>query len=255
LTSSRSIDLNADLGEHDGDGFAHDEAILDVVSSASIACGAHAGNPAVMRRTVVAAHSRGVSIGAHPGFPDREGFGRRESGLSISEIGDSVADQIEELAKCCLAEGARLGYVKPHGALYNRAVSDTGLAEEISQRIAMIDDSLIVLTLPHSALADAATRIGLEVAREAFIDRAYLPDGTLVPRSRDGAVIHDVHSSAARAVEMIRDGRVTAIDGSQIEIDAQSFCVHGDSVSALETVSEARRLIEAAGFSVKPFAQ
>ena len=117
MTSSRTIDLNADIGEHDGDSFVHDEAILDIVSSASIACGAHAGNPAVMRRTVAAAHSRGVRIGAHPGFPDREGFGRRESRLSLREIGDSIAGQIKDLITCCVAEEAKLDYVKPHGAL------------------------------------------------------------------------------------------------------------------------------------------
>ncbi|MEO8575640.1 MAG: 5-oxoprolinase subunit PxpA [Gemmatimonadales bacterium] len=252
---TRSIDLNADLAEHDGDSFAHDDAILDVVSSASIACGAHAGSPVVMRQTIASAYTKGVSIGAHPGYPDREGFGRRESKLSITAIGDSVAAQIEQLLDCCAAEGAKLVYVKPHGALYNRAMKDAELSAELVKRIAAIDDSLIILTLPKSALARISIVMGLSIAREAFIDRAYLPDGKLVPRSESGAVIHEVDAAASRAVEMARDHRVMAIDGTEIGIDAQSFCVHGDSIHALQTVTEARRRLEAAGFSIETFAR
>ncbi len=253
LISARSIDLNADLGEHDGDRFAHDNAILNVVSSASIACGAHAGSVAVMRRTVAAACGRGVSIGAHPAYPDREGFGRRNSALSIADVGRSVVAQIQQLMDCCAGEGAKLGYVKPHGALYNRAVGDAELATELVQRIADLDDSLVILTLPDSALARAAIEAGMNVAREAFLDRAYMADGSLVPRSREGAVIHDTSLAARRALEMARDRRVTTVDGGRIEIDAESFCVHGDSRNALETVTEARHLLEAAGFSIAAF--
>jgi UPF0271 protein len=208
-----------------------------------------------MRRTIAMACERGVTIGAHPGYPDREGFGRSESHLSPGEIGDSVAQQIELLAAYCTEKGAVLAYVKPHGALYNRAVTDSELARVIADRIAQIDDSLVVLTLPGSALADQAARRGMTVAREAFIDRAYMPDGTLVPRSRDSAIIHDISLAASRAVEMVRDGRAAAIDGTPVRIDAQSFCVHGDSRNALETVSETRRQLEAAGFSISPFAR
>ena len=255
MTPARSIDLNADLGEHDGDGFAHDDAILDVVSSASIACGAHAGTLAVMRRTVASAYAKGVSIGAHPGYPDRGGFGRRETSLSIAEIGDSMVAQVEKLAHCCNAEGARLVYVKLHGALYNRAVTDNALAAAIVRRIADLDETLVILTLPDSALARAANQRGIIAAREAFIDRAYMPDGRLVPRSQENAVIHDMEAAAKRAVVMARDRTVLAVDGSPIGIDAQSFCVHGDSANALETVSEARRQLEAADFSIAPFAK
>lgn len=207
------------------------------------------------RRTVASAHAKGVAIGAHPGFPDREGFGRRDSTLSVKDIAISVADQITLLMDSCAAEGATLRYVKPHGALYNRSVADIELANAIVERIREIDDSLVVLTLPKSALGEIAKQAGLSVAREAFIDRAYLTDGTLVPRTRDGAVIHDPTLAASRAVTMVRSRRVSTIDGVDIEIDAESFCVHGDSVNALETVSEARRQLEAAGFSIAPFAK
>ena len=255
MASIRSIDLNADLGEHDGDGFARDDAILDVVSSASIACAAHAGTPSVMRRTIASAYGKGVAIGAHPGFPDREGFGRRDSTLSIEDIGSSVADQIALLRVSCAEAGARLRYVTPHGALYNRSVADVQLANELVARIREIDDSLVVLTLPGSALAEAARQAGLPVAREAFIDRAYMSDGTLVPRTREGAVINDSSQAAMRAVKMVQSRRVTTIEGAEIDINAESFCVHGDSVNALETVSEARRQLEEAGFSIAPFAK
>ena len=255
LISARSIDLNADLGEHDGDGFAHDDAILDVVSSASIACGAHAGSLSVMRKTVASAYSKGVSIGAHPGYPDREGFGRRDTALSIAAIGDSIAAQIEKLGDCCNVEGARLVYVKPHGALYNRAANDDELATELVTRIAELDETLVILTLPESALGRMAAQNGIRVAREAFIDRAYMRDGRLVPRSQENAVIHDIETAARRAVEMARDRSVLAIDGEPIGIDAESLCVHGDSANALEAVTEARRQLEAAGFSIAPFAR
>jgi len=255
LAPIRSIDLNADLGEHDGAGYPRDDAILDVVSSASVACGGHAGSLSVMRRTVASAYAKGVAIGAHPGFPDRDGFGRRDSTLSVKEIGASVADQIGVLRDSCAAEGARLLYVKPHGALYNRSVADVDVANELVERIRDIDDALVVLTLPASAFGEAAKHAGLSVAREAFIDRAYMSDGTLVPRTRDGAVIHDPGLAATRALTMVSTRRVTTIDGVEIGIDAESFCVHGDSVNALETVSEARRQLEAAGFSIAPFAR
>ena len=155
----------------------------------------------------------------------------------------------------CAAEGATLVYVKPHGALYNRSVADVELATELVERIREIDHSLVVLTLPKSALGEIAKEAGLAVAREAFIDRTYMTDGTLVPRTRDGAVIHDPALAATRAVTMVRNRRVNTIDGVDIEIDAESFCVHGDSVNALETVTEARRQLEEAGFSIAAFAK
>lgn len=252
---THSIDLNADLGEHASDGFAGDFAMLGAVSSASIACGAHAGSPDVMRRTVAEAYEREVSIGAHPGYPDREGFGRRDAGLEISAIIASVAAQIELLAECCAAEGARMTYVKPHGALYNRAVRDAGLARLLAECIADFDGSLAVLALPHSMLLAAARSHGLKTVREAFIDRAYLDDGTLVPRATPGALIEDPAVAASRAVTMARGDPITSLDGSPITIEADSLCVHGDSANALETVRLARDALEKAGFSIRPFAR
>jgi UPF0271 protein len=248
-----SIDLNADLGEHDGSGYATDLALLDVVSSASIACGAHAGSPDVMRSTVSAALERGVSIGAHPGYPDRQGFGRRELGMTVTDILDSFARQLDLIARCCTSEGARLGYVKPHGALYNRAVKDRELAHELAAHVAHFDESLAMLALAGSMLEQESRSSGLAVAREAFIDRAYLDDGTLVPRDREGAVIDDAVAAAARAVEMARGGAIATIDGTLIRIAADSLCVHGDSQNALPTIRLAKANLEAAGFAVRAF--
>jgi UPF0271 protein len=252
---THSIDLNADLGEHEGNGYAADFALLDVVTSANIACGGHAGSPDVMRLTVAAASGRGVSIGAHPGYPDREGFGRRELNLGIETILASVQAQIELLAECCAVEGARLRYVKPHGALYNRAVRDEELARLLAARIANVDRSLMILTLPGSALEREARSTGLTVAREAFIDRAYSSDGTLVPRDTPGAVIEDPGMAATRALEMARDHTVTTLGGVPIGISPDSLCVHGDSRHALETVRLARQKLEDAGFAVRAFAR
>lgn len=252
---TRSIDLSADLGEHENDGFASDFAMLGVVSSASIACGAHAGSPEVMRETVAEAYVRGVSIGAHPGYPDREGFGRREPGMETSAIIASVEAQIELLAECCAAEGARMTYVKPHGALYNRAVKDAELARLLSACIARFDSSLAVLGPARSMLVAEAKSHGLKTALEGFIDRAYLDDGTLVPRNIAGAIIEDSEVAAARAVIMARGEVIASLHGSPISLEADSLCVHGDSANAVVTVRLAREALEKAGFAIRPFAR
>jgi UPF0271 protein len=251
---TRSIDLNADIGEHDGDGYAADASLLDVVSSANIACGKHAGSLEVMRRTVALAYERGVTIGAHPGYPDREGFGRREIGLSLGKIIDSFEKQIENLQACCDAEGARLRYVKPHGALYNRAARDADLARLLAGCIARIDSSLVLLALAGSILESEARSLGLRTAAEAFIDRAYMADGTLVPRERSGAVIEHAELAAKRAVEIAATGKIRTVDETELTVKADSLCVHGDSRNALETVRLARANLEAAGFTIAPFA-
>ncbi len=255
MASKLSIDLNADIGEHDGEGYGRDTALLDVVSSASIACGAHAGSANVMRRTIAAALERDVSIGAHPGYPDREGFGRRELDLSVADIVTSLLRQLELMVDCCSAEGATLRYVKPHGALYNRVATDNELARVVAACVKEFDSTLVVLALSGGALENQATALGLPVAREAFIDRAYMPDGTLVPRSRDDAVIRDAGLAADRAVDVALNRRVITVDGSSVKVEAQSLCVHGDSLNALDAVSEARRRLEAAGFTIEPFAR
>ncbi|HEU4878906.1 MAG TPA: 5-oxoprolinase subunit PxpA [Gemmatimonadaceae bacterium] len=254
MTTSRSIDLNADIGEHDGDRYASDFALLEVVSSANIACGAHAGSTEVMRATIAAAYERGVSIGAHPSYPDREGFGRRDLGLANDAIVRSFEAQVELLAEACAVEGAVLAYVKPHGALYNRAAKDAELAHLLAACAFRFDSWLTMLALAGSALEHESKAVGLRVAREAFIDRAYLADGTLVPRDQMGAVLHDSEAAATRAVLMARDHEVTAIDGTIIRVDADSLCVHGDSSNALETILLARGALEGAGFSIRSFA-
>ena len=255
MTSVRTIDLNADLGEHDGDGASADSAMLDVVSSANIACGAHAGSREVMDLTVKAALSRGVAIGAHPSYPDREGFGRRELGMNLDHILASVRDQIIALSLCCSSAGARLSYVKPHGALYNRASRDAELAKALAACVAEIDSSLTMLALGGSSLEYESLNTGLSVAREAFIDRGYTSDGMLVPRGSEGAIIADVASAARRALVIARDHKIEAVDGSPFDARADSLCVHGDSPNALEIVHAARMELEAAGFTIAPFAR
>jgi UPF0271 protein len=249
-----SIDLNADLGEHDGNGFARDEAILDVVSSANIACGAHAGTAEVMRLTIRAAYDRRVSIGAHPSYDDRHGFGRRELNQSPSAIIPTVLAQLDFIEDACAAEGASLQYVKPHGALYNRASNDRELARLLCAAFARFDSRIVVLALAGSVLVEEAIQHDLQVAREAFIDRAYLRDGSLVPRDRPGAVIESEEEAALRAVEMVIDQSIATVDGVRIPVHADSLCVHGDSSNAVKTVGLARHKLEARGFTIAPFA-
>jgi UPF0271 protein len=248
------IDLNADLGEHDGNGFARDEGILDVVTSASIACGAHAGNLEVMRRTIAMAYERGVSIGAHPSYDDREGFGRRELNLAPHSIIPSVIAQLDFIEEACSAEGATLSYIKPHGALYNRAAKDRELARALSAAFARFDARIVVLALSGSVLASEADLHGLRVASEAFIDRAYMGDGSLAPRDMKDSVIEDADRAASRAVRMASERSVLAIDGTEVALKADSFCVHGDSANALKTIRLSREKLEAAGFTIAPFA-
>jgi UPF0271 protein len=256
-TSARlSIDLNADLGEYTGaGGAALDDAILDVVSSANIACGVHAGDAEVMQRTVEAAAKRSVSIGAHPSYPDREGFGRREMELSPRDLAVEIISQIEALAACCAKAGTRLMYVKPHGALYNVAAREAAIARVVADSVRHVDRGLVLLGLAGSALVREGERAGLAVAREAFADRAYLPDGTLLSRSRAGAVLHDAEEVATRAVSMARDCAVTSIDGVRLSVKADSLCVHGDNPEALALVTETRAALEKAGFTIAPFAR
>jgi 5-oxoprolinase (ATP-hydrolysing) subunit A len=250
-----TIDLNADLGE--GFGRSHlagDEALLDLVSSANIACGFHAGDVTTMRDTVRAAASRGVAIGAHPSYPDIPDFGRRELGLSPKEIRFHVAYQLRALGEVCRAENAKLSYVKPHGALYNRAAKDSSAAAAIVEAICDVDPSLVLLGLPESEMARAAKHSSLSFAAEAFADRAYKPDGSLVPRKEPGAVIHDVQTSVHRALTLVRSSTITADDGTTVGVVAQSLCVHGDNPDALPMLRELRATLERSGVRIAPFA-
>jgi len=244
------IDLNADLGESYGRWELDDAPLLDVVTSASIACGFHAGDPMVMRRTVRAAGGRGVAIGAHPGYPDLVGFGRRELAATADEIGAMVLYQVGALQAVCAAEGTRLRYVKPHGALYNRAARDAAAADAIALAVRAADASLALLGLAGSELEHAARRAGIPAVREAFVDRAYRADGTLVPRGEPGAVLDDVEAVAERAWTLVRDGCVRSIEGEIVRVQADSLCTHGDGAHALALCTAVRARLEREGVRV-----
>lgn len=243
-----TVDLNADLGE----GCGADEELLALVSSASIACGAHAGDERTMRATIDAALGRGVSIAAHPGYADRERFGRSETGATPAEIRELILAQLDAFAAVCSAAGAAFSHVKPHGALYNRAMSDAGAAESIASAAAAFDSTLSVMCMPGSELARAATAAGLGVTREAFLDRAYRSLTELVPRGAPGALIGDAAEAAARAERMVLDRTVTAADGSNLRIEADSLCVHGDNPAAVAVLRAARARLENAGVTIAP---
>jgi UPF0271 protein len=250
-----TIDLNADLGEGFGAWRAgDDDALLALVSSANVACGFHAGDPVVMRRTVEAAAARGVAVGAHPGYPDLLGFGRRDLAASPEEVTAYVLYQVGALAAFCAAAGTRLRYVKPHGALYNRAARDPATARAVAEGVRLADPSLVVLGLAGSHLVRAAEEAGLRAAAEAFVDRGYLADGSLVPRGQPGATLHDADAVAARAVRMVREGAVTAADGAEVVVRPHSLCVHGDNPDAPAILAAVRAALAGAGIAVAPFA-
>ena len=248
------LDLSADVGEGIvSAGGSTDLKVLSLVSSASVACGGHAGDEETMRRATALARRLGVTIGAHPGYPDREGFGRRELDLPPDAVAAQVADQIHALIRCAAAEGARVCYVKPHGALYNRAAREPGLAEAIAAAVRSVDPSLSVLGLAGSALVAGARAAGLRGVAEAFLDRGYAADGTLVPRRQPGALVDDAGAVGRRAVGLARDRVVETVDGSRLQVLAESCCVHGDSPQAPELVRAARAALEGAGVTIAPF--
>lgn len=250
-----SVDLNADLGEGFGRyDLPQDAAILDLITSANVACGFHAGDPLVIRRTVAEAARRGVVIGAHPGYPDLLGFGRRELGATPAEIEAYVVYQIGALSAFCTAAGTKVRYVKPHGALYHRAVQDPAAAGAIARAIRAVDPELVLLGFPGSPMMTAARREGLRTADEAFVDRGYTPQGTLVPRSEPGALLDDPAVCADRAARMVLDGLVEAVDGTVLPIQADSLCVHGDGPAAAALLTAVRARLEASGVRIAPFA-
>lgn len=225
-----SVDLNADLGEQSN---GSDEALLGLVSSANIACGWHAGSALMMQQCVAWAVDRGVAIGAHPSFPDRDNFGRTEMQLPANEIYSGVQYQIGALAAIAAANGAGLAHVKPHGALYNMAARDAALADTIVAAIYDVDPTLALFGLAGSELIAAARRGGLTAIEEVFADRGYNPDGSLVKRGAPGALIEDEEQALAQTMHMIRDGKVRAIDGSWVPLKADTVCLHGDGAHAL----------------------
>lgn len=234
------IDLNSDLGE----GAGHDDEILDLVSSANIACGFHAGDPASIFATIQAALERGVALGAHPSFPDRENFGRTEMTLPLAEVYAAVAYQVGGFQALARAAGGRMNHVKAHGALYNMAARDRALAEVIANAVFAIDPKLILFAPSESELDYAATELGLQTASEVFADRNYLADGSLVPRSRPDAFVHDPREAAERIVRMLDEGMVRAADGTDVAITATTVCVHGDNPQAVMFVRKLRERLE-----------
>ncbi len=242
------IDLNADLGE----GMGHDGELLRLVSSANIATGAHAGDPEIAARTIREAMARNVAVGAHPGFADRENFGRVELALSPVEIIRLVTEQLAGFCRLAASLGARVNHLKPHGALYNMAARDPAVARAVAAATAAVDASLIVFAPVRSPLAQAAAEAGLAVAREVFADRNYLGNGELVPRTRPEALLHDAGEAAQRVLRMLREGRVTAIDGTEVAVEAETVCVHGDTPDAVAFAGELRRLLAEGGVVVEP---
>jgi UPF0271 protein len=245
------VDLNADIGESFGIyKTGNDSELLRYVTSASIACGYHAGDPCVMRQTVIAAARAGVAIGAHPSFPDLTGFGRREMNLEPREIVDLVLYQIGALHAIAKAEGVPLQHVKPHGALYNMSVRRADIGAAIAQAVASFDQSLVLMALPGSELQSAGIRLGLRVAAEGFADRSYEPDGSLTSRRVPGSVLSEPGRAAEQAVRMVRENRISARDGSSISQQIDTICIHGDTPSSAEVASVVRSELEKAGIVV-----
>jgi UPF0271 protein len=234
------IDLNSDLGE----GAGHDNEILDLVSSANIACGFHAGDAASIFATIQAALERGVALGAHPSFADRENFGRTEMTLPPADVYSLVAYQIGAFYALARAAGGRMNHVKAHGALYNMAARDRALADVIANAVLALDPKLILFAPAGSQLDFAATELGLTTASEVFADRNYVADGSLVPRSDPKAFIHDPLEAADRIISMVDQGKVLAVDGTEVAISASTICVHGDNPQAVEFVRKVRERLE-----------
>jgi UPF0271 protein len=245
------IDLNSDLGEAFGPWtLGDDEALMPGLTSASIACGFHAGDPGTMRRTLALTRAHGVAAGAHPGFPDLVGFGRRDLHATPREVEDLVLYQVAALAGMALSEGQRLAHVKPHGALYNMACRDRALAAAVARAVAAIDTSLVLFGLPGSALLEEGARAGLRVAAEAFADRAYNADGSLASRQRPGSVLTDPVMVAERARRLVAEGEVTAVDGSVLRLRADTLCVHGDTPGAAALLRHLREALQDAGVQI-----
>ncbi len=250
------IDLNCDLGESFGNyKIGMDEEVIPLISSANVACGYHASDPIVMQKTITMTKKFGTAVGAHPGFPDLMGFGRRNLSVSPAEAKAYTLYQLGALDAFCRTQGVKLQHVKPHGALYNMAAKDYELARGICEAIYEFDKDLIVLALSGGELVRAGQDIGLRTALEFFSDRAYEEDGTLVNRRKEGAVITDENEALARVVRMIKENKLTAITGKDISIKADSVCVHGDGVKALEFVEKIREKLTDEQIAIKPLAE
>jgi UPF0271 protein len=249
------LDLNSDLGEGYGRWtLGDDAALLEIVTSANVACGFHAGDPATIDRTVRTAVERGVAVGAQVSYPDLVGFGRREIDVPPGDLTADVLYQLGALEAFARAAGSRVRYVKAHGALYNRIVRDPVQAAAVAEAIRRYDPALPLLTLPGSAAAAAAAEAGIEAVGEGFADRAYTGDGRLVSRREPGAVLEDPGRVAARAARMATEGRVGTVDGGEVAVEVRSLCVHGDTPGAVELARAVRAALEAAGVVLEAFA-
>jgi 5-oxoprolinase (ATP-hydrolysing) subunit A len=235
-----SVDINADLGE----GAGHDDELFDLISSANVATGFHAGDADTMHAAVSTAKKHGVAVGAHPSFFDRENFGRRELQVSNQEVLDAVAYQLGVFQAIASAAGVRPNHVKPHGALYNMAVRDQELADAIARAVESVDRKLILFAPDKSRLARAGEAHGLQIAREIFADRNYLNDGWLVPRTRPDALLSDPKEAAARVLRMLREGKVCSVEGRDVDVRGETICVHGDTPGAVEFARELRTQLE-----------
>ena len=253
--NTTSIDLNSDLGENVPDRIvSDDEAMLGLVSSANVSCGFHAGSPEGIRTTLAAATRDGVVIGAHPGYDDYEGFGRRPLDVPAATLQAQVEYQIGALLGLTAAVGGSVSYVKPHGGLYNAIVHDEAQAKVVVDAVKAVDPTLVFLGLAGSVANRVADMAGLSVAAEAFADRSYNPDGSLVSRTEPNAVLHDPEAVAARVLSLVETGQVEAIDGSLVDVDAQSICFHGDSQGSIDMARASRQLLESSGVRIAAFA-
>ena len=247
-----SVDLNCDMGESFGAWqMGNDAALMDFVSSVNVACGFHAGDASVIRQTIETAISKNVAVGAHPSFPDLQGFGRREIKMSASEVFDIVLYQIAAVKGICESSGAKLHHVKPHGALYNQAAKDENLAEAIAKAVKAIDGKLILYGLAGSFLISEAEKLGLQTASEVFADRTYQADGSLTPRSQPNALIENTEKAAAQVWQMISEKTVMTTDGEKIALFAETVCIHGDGTHALEFAKTINAKLKANGVKIE----
>lgn len=252
----QEVDLNADLGESFGAyKIGMDEEIIPYISSANVACGFHASDPVVMEKTVAFCRENGTAVGAHPGYPDLVGFGRRKMAVSPAELKAMVMYQIGALSAFCQAEGIPLQHVKPHGAMYNTAGKDLTQALAICEGIRAVNPKLILLGLSGSKLIEAAKQVGLPCRSEVFADRAYEEDGSLVARSREGAMITDEDLAVRRVIQMVKEGTVTAITGKVIPVQADSICLHGDSRKAVLFAEKISAALRDAGIRIRPMGE
>ncbi|MBN2033837.1 MAG: 5-oxoprolinase subunit PxpA [Deltaproteobacteria bacterium] len=256
MTDQNKIDLNSDVGESFGNyKLGMDEDVIPLISSANIACGFHGGDPSVIRSTIALAKKYGVSPGAHPGFPDLLGFGRRNMDASLQEIKDYIAYQVGAIQAFAAIEGLRLQHVKPHGALYNMAVKNTAIWDAVAEVLSRLEPRLILVVLAGTNREDLlkiGSRHGIRIAFEFFGDRAYNPDGSLVSRREPGSVIHDRELAASRVLKLVKEGRVEAKDGTEIELAADTICVHGDNPEAVALTRKIRETLIAEAIEIAP---